>query len=346
MMRFHASKAHANEIKTVVEKIVLAKRHNIPLDAATQAWLNRLTNEFADKFAKHGLMDSRSDIQLQGFTHGYIESRQDLKPSSVKNFTNTAKALVNYFGPQKELRAIKVGDCDSWRQHLVNSGLAQATICKLVKQARQFFKVATRRGLIDSNPFADIKAGSQRNEARLYFVTRAVIERVLKEIKSPDLSMVINLCRYGGLRCPSEVLTLRWKDIDWATNRILVQSPKGEKHGKGVRPMPLFPELLEPLRQAQSLADKDPVFVIKRYRDKDKTNLRTHLTKILKKLGIEPWPRLFHNLRASRETELASKFPIQVVTAWLGNSPIVALLHYLQTTSEHFDRALKEDTNL
>jgi integrase len=283
---------------------------------------------------------------IPSFTNGYIESRKDLKASSIKNFTHTAKALVKYFGPQQELRAIKVGDCDSWRQSLVNSGLAQATISKLVKQARQLFKVALRRGLIDANPFADLKAGTQRNEARLFFVNRDVVEQVIKQIKLPDLALVIYLCRYGGLRCPSEVLTLRWKDIDWATNRILVQSPKGEKHGKGVRPMPLFPELLQPLREAQSRADKDPVFVIKRYRDKDKTNLRTHLTRILKKMGIEPWPRLFHNLRASRETELASKFPIQVVTAWLGNSPIVALQHYLQTTNEHFDRAIKEDTNL
>jgi len=67
---------------------------------------------------------------------------------------------------------------------------------------------------------------------------------------------------------------------------------------------------------------------------------------MLKKEGIKQWPRLFHNLRASRETELARKFDIKTVTTWLGNSPMVAMEHYLQTTPEHFERALTEDTRL
>jgi hypothetical protein len=57
-------------------------------------------------------------------------------------------------------------------------------------------------------------------------------------------------------------------------------------------------------------------------------------------LRITPWPRLFHNLRASRETKLMERFPIQVVTASLGNTPTIAPKHYLQVTEEHFHSAL------
>ena len=56
---------------------------------------------------------------------------------------------------------------------------------------------------------------------------------------------------------------------------------------------------------------------------------------------LVPWPRLFQNLRASRETELAERFPLRVVTDWLGNSPNVAMAHYLSTTEDHFQRAAK-----
>jgi hypothetical protein len=72
-------------------------------------------------------------------------------------------------------------------------------------------------------------------------------------------------------------------------------------------------------------------------------NLRTEFKRIIKRAGLEPWPRLFHNLRASRETELAERFPLHVVTAWLGNTTEVAQKHYLQTTDEHFQRALEPD---
>ena len=45
---------------------------------------------------------------------------------------------------------------------------------------------------------------------------------------------------------------------------------------------------------------------------------------------------------ASRETELARAFPLHVVTEWLGNTPQVALKHYLRVTDEDFAQACGE----
>lgn len=56
---------------------------------------------------------------------------------------------------------------------------------------------------------------------------------------------------------------------------------------------------------------------------------------------MTPWPRLFHNLRASRQTELAERFPAHVVCDWPGNSETITRKHYFQTTEEHFARALQ-----
>jgi integrase len=58
------------------------------------------------------------------------------------------------------------------------------------------------------------------------------------------------LARIGGLRCPSELRRLQWKDVDWSANRFLVHSPKTERHaGRGERLVPLFPELRKELVQ-------------------------------------------------------------------------------------------------
>ena len=70
-------------------------------------------------------------------------------------------------------------------------------------------------------------------------------------------------------------------------------------------------------------------------------NLRTQFERLVIRAGLQPWPRLFHNMRATRETELASDYPIHVVTAWLGNTPRIALKHYLQVTDADFERAAK-----
>ena len=73
-------------------------------------------------------------------------------------------------------------------------------------------------------------------------------------------------------------------------------------------------------------------------------SLGSRFAKIVKRAGLARWPRLFHNLRASRETELAAEFPIHVVTAWLGNTPKIALKHYLMTTDKDFESATQIPT--
>lgn len=68
-------------------------------------------------------------------------------------------------------------------------------------------------------------------------------------------------------------------------------------------------------------------------------NLRTTFRKIIERAGLQPWPKLFQNLRSTRETELSNEFPLHVVTAWIGNSQLVAAQHYLQVTDQHFSDA-------
>jgi integrase len=130
----------------------------------------------------------------------------------------------------------------------------------------------------------------------------------------------------------------------------MVRSPKMEHHpGKASRTIPLFAELRPFLADAFDLAPDVAEYVVdERFRKAAKgpvgwmnTNLRTTFQKIVRRAGLESWPRLFHNLRASRETELVETYPVQVVTSWLGNTPTVAMRHYLMATDEHFAAAVK-----
>jgi hypothetical protein len=70
-------------------------------------------------------------------------------------------------------------------------------------------------------------------------------------------------------------------------------------------------------------------------------NLRTTFEKLIRRAGLQTWPRLFQNLRASCETDLMQNHPIHVVTAWIGNTPKIALGHYLQTLDADFEKALR-----
>ena len=61
--------------------------------------------------------------------------------------------------------------------------------------------------------------------------------------------------------------------------------------------------------------------------------------KLSRKTGVDPWQRFFQNLRACRETERFQEHTIHLVTAGLGNTPKVAMEHYLQVRDEDFAKA-------
>ena len=43
------------------------------------------------------------------------------------------------------------------------------------------------------------------------------------------------------------------------------------------------------------------------------SNLPTEMTRLLRRAGVSGWPRWFHSMRASRQTELQREFPLHVV---------------------------------
>ena len=61
-------------------------------------------------------------------------------------------------------------------------------------------------------------------------------------------------------------------------------------------------------------------------------NLRTHALRIIEKAGVSVWPKVFQNLRASRENELMQVSPAHVVLEWIGHTASVAESNYLKFT--------------
>ena len=210
--------------------------------------------------------------------------------------------------------------------------LAPATAANMVKFSRHFWKAALRKNVVDANIWDGIRAGSWVNSERQAFITREMTAKIIEACPDREWRLIVALCRYAGLRCPSELNALTWDDVHWDTNRITIRAPK-----TGIRIIPLFPELVEPLREYYEAAEPGAVHVIAKY--VGQVNLRTRFRKIIERAGLVPWERQFHNLRASRQTELEDKFPSHVVCAWLSNSESVARKHYLQVRDEHFDEA-------
>ncbi len=336
------SQRQALAFKVKIEDLIAAKIASHTPSDETSRWLVALDDATYNKLQRVGLVPRRGSATLAAFTRSYIDGRADIKPSTRINMQRARSYLLEHFDETALMRDITEGDAEDFQQHMVRSGRADNTIRKAVGRIRQFFNAAKRRGLVESNPFDILPASVKTNHERFFFVKRDMIDRILTHCPDHEWRLIVLLARYGGLRCPSEVLSLQWTDVNWEHNRLRIPSPKTEHHEGGAsRTIPLFPELRPALLEAFGEAEEGSDYVITRYRERN-ANLRTQFNRIIRRAGYEPWPKLFQNLRSTRETELAEHFPLHVVTAWIGNSELVAAKHYLQLTDDHFIRAIGE----
>jgi integrase len=342
----------AEFIKTKVQALAAACITGHAPDDEVSAWLAKRDSIMLDKLAAVGLIERRASATLGSFLDEYTTGRIDVKPATREVWSQPVRNLKQFFGVDRPLRNITAGDAENFRLFLVGEKLSATTVQKRLQFARQFFRSACRHKLIAENPFADVRSNAGNDSDRQRFITQEAAGKLLEACPTLDWRLIVALSRFGGLRCPSEVLSLTWQDIDWENERIIVHSPKTEHHpGKDIRLIPLFPELRSILDEAYEAAPEGAVYLVsEKYRKAAMgpqgwrgCNLRTTMKKIIRRAGMTPWPRLFHNLRSSRETELCERFPIHVVTAWLGNTPEIARKHYLQVTDEHFRQAATPD---
>lgn len=352
------SERYAQTTKDAIEELLAAKREARATSRHISRWVvevNEQDPKLARKLARVGLIETPAEtatVTLRHFLDSYIAGRADLKSATKVVRGLVIRDLTAYFGEECDVRSIMPGNADDFKQWLVGRKLAPTTIHKRLQVARSFFRAMRRRKLIEENPFDGVNVAAAGIQDRQRFVTREETARVLAACPNHTWRTIVALARFGGLRTPSETLSLRWADIDWDAGRIVVTSPKTEHHaGKASRTIPFFPELRPILSEAFDLAPDGAEYVVdEKYRKAAmgpagwaNANLRTALLKIIRRAGLQPWPRLFHNLRASRETELVEAYPVQVVTSWLGNTPSIAMRHYLMTTDAHFAAALTED---
>lgn len=332
------AESFCSKVETLAADAFEGREHT----SETLLWLKGLDSTLRDRLAKTGLVKSavRAARTLKPFLTDYFASIE-VKEGTETAYRHTERCLLEHFGDMP-LSEIGPEQGAKFKGFLKSAKLSTATVSRRVKVARQMFAVAKRWKVIAENPLADVAAGSEKNRGRMRFINEETARKVLDACPDTEWKLIFALSRWGGLRCPSEHLALTWADIKWDQGRFIVRSSKTEHHeGGAFRETPIFPELHGLLMDQFSLAEPGAVHVITRYRGSN-TNLRTRLLSILTKAGVEKWPKLFQNLRSTRQTELAELYPIHVVCAWLGNSEAVAKAHYLQVTDEHFEQAAQK----
>ncbi len=339
----------AENVKIRVETLQAAKTSGNPIDNDTAKWTRSLPNELANKLAAAGLVAARDTTTVDGLLKAFMAANSsEAKPSTRAVWRTVGRDLRLHFGEDYPIRTIGRVEAEVFRQGLIERKLAATTIHKRLQFTRRFFSHAVRFEWIERNPFADIKHKSGDPQLRQHYISVEETERLIDAAPNYVWRTIIALARYGGLRSPSEVLSLPLDNLDWERGAVKVVSPKTEGHGQSTRTIPMFALLRPHLLEAAEMAEVGQTHVIPEHlylpaaqgpNGWRNSNLRTTFKKIVLRAGLEPWPRLFHNLRASCESDLAREYPITTVCRWLGNTVSIAVRHYIQVTDADFQRA-------
>ena len=178
------SQEAAVAMKVKIERLVAASIMGHALDNETANWVASLDAVMLDKLSAVGLVKQREEAvqtTLKAFLDGYVAKRSDVKGSTAIVYGHTRRNLIEFFGENKPLREINLGEADDWRLFLLtDQKLAENTVRRRCGIAKQFFRAAQRRGLADTNPFAELKAAVQPNASRFYFISREEARKVLE----------------------------------------------------------------------------------------------------------------------------------------------------------------------
>lgn len=343
------SQKTAEAVKLKVEHLHNATVTKSPLDPDTARWVAGIGDELAAKLAAVGLIPERARALSAGeFFQSWKDEKEaaGYKPTSVATWGQTVAELIDLFGT-RQLSSLTHTDGEAYRAAMLARKLRHTTVHKRLAHSKAMLEDAVRLGHLTNNPFKYVRQRQGDPSERRAYVPVADIQRVIDHCPNVWWRLLVALARFGGLRIPSEPFSLTWGDVDWERERVSVPSPKTEHAGKPHRIIPLFPLLRPHLETAFHHAEEGAVYIFpEEYRRRamgergfNGANMRTTFGKIIRKAGVNPWPRVWHSLRASCESDLAQSFPLAVVAKWFGNTPSVALRHYVDPTDAAFTAA-------
>ena len=314
---------------------------------------------FPDLLAKlkdKGILKGGSTVTLKELCDKFMKynETQGMAESTIEQRFYTARKLCEFFGDSRkveEITELNALEFDAELSRLVEAkknggeGIAPAHRSGTIKRIKTIFNWGVKNKIITSNPFQSIKAGSQKNRTRQFYVslreTAQILEACAYTNNGDEWAVMCALARFQGMRVPSEPRALRWSDVDFKKKEIHITAQKT----KNKRTMPLFDEtaaILERLRDEQKRAGtfNDSPFVLRRVRMV--TNPGTTFKKIVHRAGVDDYPKPFQNLRASAATDVNKKFGATAESQWIGHGTAIAEGHYLMIDPETLERAKRE----
>jgi integrase len=225
-----SDRKYAEGVRAHIEKIVEAKITGQPLPKATAEWVASVGEPIRSKLESWDLIEpqvKRRVPTLGELVSEYLELRKpQVKPGTYKPLKYAVRSLTAVLSPDTPLDQITPVDAHRVYAEF-RKALCESTANKRMQTCKAIFRFAAECGYITTNPFAVIRGLVVRGKRERHkYVPSEEVAKLLKAIPNLEVRTIIALARWNGLRIPSEIRDLRWRDIDWEKRRMIIRSPK------------------------------------------------------------------------------------------------------------------------
>jgi integrase len=181
-----------------------------------------------------------SDYWVDDFKTDYLQYVDtNLSPKSLDNAKRVMKSFCKFIG-KKKLYQLQSSDAEDFKQLRKNQNThpSDATINMDIRTLKSALQFAVDSGKLRENPFRSVKQIRCPRKQMPNF-SHAEFNHLTAHIKEPWLLDIVRFDVNTGLR-RGEIMDLKWKDVDLANKRMLIQSSEAYhvKHGK-IRKVPL-----------------------------------------------------------------------------------------------------------
>ena len=224
-------------------------RHSFTLTTRSRKVAERFARkkeqELREQAARHkaGIPESLTCTQLfQLFEDIHLPKKA---PNTQVSYRDALKPLTHFFGKLRgdpsvsQIQPAHIEEYLKWRLHHGPNGnsrskpLSNRTLQLDRAVLHRAFKLALVQGYVASNPVSPVDA-PQPDERTPVILSDGQFEKLLTACEEKDfLHLFVLTMAETGARCESEVLWLRWKDVDLKGGYIWIDSSKEHRTKSG-----------------------------------------------------------------------------------------------------------------
>lgn len=243
---------------------------------------------------------------------------------SYKSDVSKTKLIKQYFGESTLIKNITPKMIEDFKTYLVESGRSKATANRYYEQLSKAFNMAVDNNLLLKNPCHSVKKFPLQNYKVRYLTEDE--EKRLMVVLPNYLKDIVIVALNTGLR-KTNVLELRWEQINFDFNFIEVLKNKGNKHII----LPINKPLMELFNKTPD-EERTGYLFVNPETGKPYNDIKRAWHTALKEAKIENFR--FHDLRHTVGTRLAKEnVPVNVIKEILAHSDVKTTMRYVHCAS-------------